>query len=470
MPGNNDGGENLPERERGTSSGQSSRRNRGRRNQAPRETRFEGSCEDLKESVYDVTSGKDAFLKTTRKITECVLGRECNDAGDYRLAMINQNLPALVEPQLPADAAPPMAVELRKMARRTYDKKVEARDRNEQRIYALTLGQCSQALRNRMESHQDWSDADRSSDVMELLNVVQVCMTNRETRKHEVHSLFEAEASALSHKQGKTASNHDYYEKFKDSVATAERLGSDIGKQTTRVVAILDEVAADANAPTAAESLAAQRQAQDEHLAICFLMNSDSRRCGGLIRDIENEHTRGTNSCTVTLAGAYDYLVNYKASRLTNNDQDEGGLAFHNDDDQTGGRGYYSGRGRGGHEGRGRGRGRSGRGGRGGRGQPGANDAAGGNGNPAPEADGANADDANEPAQLLLDNTDNLDNDMNPYADGSCFQMLELANCLDGNILLVDSCSALCWLEDSDMQLEEDERKVDDVVDEKSEL
>ena len=29
---------------------------------------------------------------------------------------------------------------------------------------------------------------------------------------------------------------------------------------------------------------------------------------------------------------------------------------------------------------------------------------------------------------------------------------------------------ALCWLEDSDMQLEEDERKVDDVVDEKREL
>ena len=143
MPDDNDGGENLPERERGTSSGQSSRRNRGRRNQAPRETRFEGSCEDLKESVYDVTSGKDAFLKTTCKIAEHV-GREHNNAGD--LAMINQNLPALVEPPLPADAAPPMVVELWKMARRTYDKKVEVRDRNEQRIYALTLGQCSQAL------------------------------------------------------------------------------------------------------------------------------------------------------------------------------------------------------------------------------------------------------------------------------------------------------------------------------------
>jgi hypothetical protein len=36
-----------------------------------------------------------------------------------------------------------------------------------------------------------------------------------------------------------------------------------------------------------------------------------------------------------TLTGAYDYLLNYKAERLSNNDQDEGGLAFYNEDDQN---------------------------------------------------------------------------------------------------------------------------------------
>jgi hypothetical protein len=48
-----------------------------------------------------------------------------------------------------------MAVEIWKMARRTYNKKMEVHDHNEQRIYALTLGQCSQALRNQMEAHHD---------------------------------------------------------------------------------------------------------------------------------------------------------------------------------------------------------------------------------------------------------------------------------------------------------------------------
>jgi hypothetical protein len=41
---------------------------------------------------------------------------------------------------------------------------------------------------------------------------------------------------------------------------------------------------------TAAERATARNTAKDAYLAICFLMNSDKRHYGGLIRDIENEH------------------------------------------------------------------------------------------------------------------------------------------------------------------------------------
>jgi hypothetical protein len=114
MPESSTGVETPPEVERGTSTGQSNQRsnNRSRRNNtSSTQTRSEGSCEDLKGSVYDVTTGKDTFLKTTRKIAEYV-GREYTDAGEYRLAMINLNLPALVEPQLPTDVTNVMAVEI----------------------------------------------------------------------------------------------------------------------------------------------------------------------------------------------------------------------------------------------------------------------------------------------------------------------------------------------------------------------
>ena len=101
MPEVNNGGE-VPSEQRGADTG-TSRRNRSRRsNQTPRESRFPGKCDDLKGSVYDVTIGTDSFLKTTRNLSEYVAS-EYTDAGEYRLAMINLVLDALVEPQLPAD-------------------------------------------------------------------------------------------------------------------------------------------------------------------------------------------------------------------------------------------------------------------------------------------------------------------------------------------------------------------------------
>mmetsp|Transcript_13505 Transcript_13505/g.19474 ORF Transcript_13505/g.19474 Transcript_13505/m.19474 type:complete len:133 (+) Transcript_13505:98-496(+) len=79
-------------------------------------------------------------------------------------------------------------------------------------------------------------------------------------------------------------------------------------------------------------------------------MNSDKRRYGALIRDIENEHTRGTNSYPTTLTAAYDYLVNYKTNKVSEMDTGEGGMAFLNKHEQqtaSSGREQNSGRGRG---------------------------------------------------------------------------------------------------------------------------
>ena len=121
-------------------------------------------------------------------------------------------------------------------------------------------------------------------------------MTLRQTRKHEVHSLFNAEALVLSYKQSKTLSNHECYENFKDNVSTAERLGSDIGLHASRIASIVNHIAVNPDVPTAVELAAARNTAKDAYLAVCFLMNSDKRRYGGLIRDIENEHTRGSNT------------------------------------------------------------------------------------------------------------------------------------------------------------------------------
>ena len=91
------------------------------------------------------------------------------------------------------------------------------------------MGQCSQALRNRLEAHAEWDNINTQTEVIGLLRIIQGCMTQKQTRKNEVHSLVEAEALVFSYKQGRNTSDNDYYEKFKDNVTTAERMGGSIG-------------------------------------------------------------------------------------------------------------------------------------------------------------------------------------------------------------------------------------------------
>jgi hypothetical protein len=92
-----------------------------------------------------------------------------------------------------------------------------------------------------MEAHREWAEVNETSDVIRLLGIIQGCMTEQQTRRHPVHSLCAAEATVYTLKQKPEMSNNDYYEKFKDAVATAERLGSNIGVHQSRV----DEVLAD---------------------------------------------------------------------------------------------------------------------------------------------------------------------------------------------------------------------------------
>jgi hypothetical protein len=135
-----------------------------------RESKFEGKCPELKKSVYDVVTGKDTFVQTTREIAKYV-GREFDDAGEFRMGMVEMALRPLEEPAPPADPNQVVEFELWKMARRTYEKQAEARHRNSSRVYALILGQCSQALRNRMEANEEWERINDESNVMDLLQL-----------------------------------------------------------------------------------------------------------------------------------------------------------------------------------------------------------------------------------------------------------------------------------------------------------
>ena len=295
-----------------------------------REGRFEGDCAELKGHIYDVLYGTDTFAKTTRKIAKYV-ARNLDDAGEFCTSMVNMRLPDINEPGNP-NAADPVTFEMWKMCQRTYEKKVESRARNENRVFALLLSQCSQALRNCMEPNNKWSDINAQSDVIRLLKLIQSCMSHKHTRRDEDHATVEADLAIYRFNQGNLP-NNVYYEKFKDLIQTMESLGGEIGGQTDRIYEKLKHITTDLNNPTDEETETARVMARDRYLGILFLVNSDQHRYRELIRDITNQHIRGTNGYPDTLSEAYDYLVNFQREKKSPT-QDETGLSFYNQDNE----------------------------------------------------------------------------------------------------------------------------------------
>jgi hypothetical protein len=60
---------------------------------------------------------------------------------------------------------------------------------------------------------------------MDLLQLIQNCMTQRQTRQKPVHTLMDAEAQVFGFRQ-KTLADNEYYDKVKDLVSIMERLGT----------------------------------------------------------------------------------------------------------------------------------------------------------------------------------------------------------------------------------------------------
>ena len=117
-----------------------------------RSERFEGKCDALKGHIYDVARGSnkhhETFQKTTREIAEYI-GREFDEGGEFRTGLVNLRLPDLIEPVPPDDPnADKVGFEKWKFEFARYRKDSANRKKNEQKAYALILGQCSPAVRD----------------------------------------------------------------------------------------------------------------------------------------------------------------------------------------------------------------------------------------------------------------------------------------------------------------------------------
>jgi len=302
------------------------RRNRGRKN--TNASKFEGKCEELKGYVYDIqhSDATESFQKTTQEVAEYI-SKEYERAGEFRTALVDLEFEALVEPVI-SDEDANNRVKVLKYERlaKAYDAKVEARQKNEGKAFPLILGQCSPAMRDRLEASDQWKKINTKTDVIELLKLIQSASTTRQTKQEPSHTLMEAYRDFFSFRQIHL-SNSDYLQAFKDRLDVLERLAGPIGQDDARVT---QKVHDEEFEISHAEARVACREA---FIATTFLFGADKQRYGDLLVDLQNEHVISGRQYPATLTDAYNILVNYKSRLRRNKSQGLEGMAFVQDED-----------------------------------------------------------------------------------------------------------------------------------------
>ena len=192
------------------------RRNRRRQSDRGRNqtvhTRFRSSVEGLEDAVYDSglpNSSQDLFTTTTERLGEYV-AKTYEHAGEFRTGLMNLSFPPLKKPPDPGKDPTFAQQQEYKSEYDNWNKAKQRRSHNMQRVFALILGQCSDTIKNRIRSDQQWLVIAQNCDVIRLLTLIRDGLYQNAANLDKTHAMIEADERLNKFRQGDKMSVYEY--------------------------------------------------------------------------------------------------------------------------------------------------------------------------------------------------------------------------------------------------------------------
>jgi hypothetical protein len=167
---------------------------------------------------------------------------------------------------------------------------------NHGKVYMLTIGQCKQALKDKLKEVGTWDAISDSYDFIGLLVLIEKYVLEQ-TESHYPYLVVQEESrSMLNFAQGDDMTLGMYYKKFTTCEAIAECAGCSFVTQSlldseTDILFPIQGYSALGDP----EKLKVKKTAKDKCLAVCFLVRSGKRHLK-LQNDIKNDHAKGVEN------------------------------------------------------------------------------------------------------------------------------------------------------------------------------
>ena len=260
---------------RDTYSGRGNRRQGNQfNNEGSKKNQFTGRESAMNGHVFDYTGERtpEKYIRTMKELPAHVGMTYKEYTTDLKEGL--ENL-ALTDPTAPDD--PPdgnqVAFELWKMDIKEYREKLKVFANFRAGLYSLVLGQCTDALQERLKSHRDYEDANQ--DGIKLLVIIRSLIHTFEENRKLSDAIMDVKEKFYKFYQGKHMTLERYHELFLAQVEVLEEVGITIeddalvmavGEQNGRTVPNEDD----------------RVEARNQELAIWFVRGTNQQHKGYL--------------------------------------------------------------------------------------------------------------------------------------------------------------------------------------------
>jgi hypothetical protein len=249
-------------------------------------TKFTGSIEQLKGKIFDygVSRTEEIYADTTKEIAGYV-GRTFSEGGVMKTIVETLEYPTLPMPSDPPDNAT-------LTEKKVWEEKVKLHVRSERdielgvtRLWSVVWGQCTEAMKAKLEGMPDHERIKYQSDGIRLLKNIRTTVYQFQKQKKNAVAMHMAKRKFYTFSQKAGMSNHEYLEKFKTVLEVLESNGAEIGTDEALVDTLLGDVNLTRTSVSDSQLELIRKRARDSYLTFAFLMGADRGRYGLMIQE-----------------------------------------------------------------------------------------------------------------------------------------------------------------------------------------
>jgi hypothetical protein len=175
--------------------------------------------------------------------------------------------------------------------------------------YSLIYGQCSKAMRAKLELRPDHLAIEGAADSIRLLENIRTVMFHFQLQHYNPLALHEAKRRFYQFSQDRHMTCQQYHETFRNNVDVIKYHDGALSKDTALVDTELTSMGLTRATASNDKLQGAEDAARERVLACAFLLGSDRVCYGKLIKDLENNFTGGGQLYPPTLQQAYTLVV-----------------------------------------------------------------------------------------------------------------------------------------------------------------